>query len=76
MFARAGVRLGDYFDDGTGELLLAIHLRLSELSWLPRTEFLRELAGEVALVNAFIDDDDRVAMACGIREVCEQWKWP
>lgn len=76
MFARAGIRLGDHLDDSTGELLHAIHLRLSELSWLPRTEFLRELAGEVTLVNAFIDDDDRMAMARGIREVCEQWRWP
>ncbi|GLI00642.1 hypothetical protein [Phytohabitans aurantiacus] len=76
MFARAGVRLGEHLGDGTSELLLTVHLRLSELSSLPRAEFLRELAGNVALVNAFVDDDDRVAIARGVREVCEQWRWP
>src|SRR5207302_1634212 len=76
MFARAGVPLGEHLGDGTSELLLTICQRLWELGSLPRTEFLRDLAGDMALVNALLDDDDRVAIARGIREVSAQWRWP
>lgn len=79
MLGRAGMRLNDCLGEG-GEsavaLLSALHQHFSELSRLPPTRFLRALAGEMAVINGFLDDSERLKLARSIRQVFDQWRWP
>ncbi|QJT06271.1 hypothetical protein G9272_43125 [Streptomyces asoensis] len=79
MFGRSGMHLHDCVGAG-GEsavaLLSAVHRRFSELSRLPPVRFLRALAGEMAVVNGFLDDSERLMLARSIRQVFNQWRWP
>ncbi|MGW2052150.1 hypothetical protein ACWCPF_44635 [Streptomyces sp. NPDC001858] len=92
LLGRAGLRLSDCLhengengenggeggDHGTDAvaLLTAVSLRLSELSTQPRTQFLRALSGEMAVVTGFLDGSEQLALARTIRQVCDQWRWP
>lgn len=79
MLSRAGTSLRDCLGPG-GENgvapLSAVHRRFSELSRLPPVRFLRALAGDMPVINGFLDDSERLTLAQDIRQVFDQWRWP